>query len=41
MLPKTLKYYLKCTNTDMNIPTTTVWTKGKIVWNIERPIFNI
>lgn len=34
MLPKTLKYHLKCTNTDMNVPTTTVWTKGKIVWNI-------
>lgn len=34
MLPKTLKYHLKFTNTDMNIPTTTVWTKGKTVWNI-------
>ena len=34
MLPKTLKYHLKFTNTDMDIPVTTEWARNKIVWNV-------
>lgn len=33
-LPKTLKYYLKFINKEIDVPVTTMWTKGKIVWNI-------
>ena len=33
-IPKTIKRHLDWTNTDIEIPTTTVWQKGKTVWNI-------
>jgi hypothetical protein len=33
-MPKTIKRHLDWTNTDIDIPTTTIWQKGKTVWNI-------
>lgn len=33
-MPKTISRHLNWTNTDIEIPTTTTWQKGKIVWNI-------
>lgn len=33
-MPKTISRHLYCTNTDIEIPTTTIWQKGKTVWNI-------
>lgn len=33
-MPKTISRHLDWTNTDIEIPTTTIWQKGKTVWNI-------
>ena len=33
-MPKTISRHLDWTNVDIEIPTTTIWQKGKTVWNI-------